>query len=138
MILVNFIYRAIEHDDIMEICDQKSSENGRDELIQNYVAICNRALEGNRNKFPFKQIFSALERVTTAEPVEVVVADTAQTYAFHFGTDGIKVLPHGDCEGCNCIRKWTTNSQYLHKVVTDPNIYIQNPAKLNWDWMYGD
>ncbi len=121
----------------MEFCDHTSSENSRDDLINDYVAICNKALKGSRTRFPFKQIFSALEKANAADAIEVVVSDTSQTYAFFFDARGVRVKRHDDCENCNCVRKWTTTSDYLQKVVENPQAYMQNPAKLNWDWMYG-
>lgn len=138
LILVNFNYSHILDDEIMEFCDQTPSENIRDDLIHHYVAICNQALESNRDKFPYKQIFSALEKLNAQDPIEVFVADTLQTYAFYFSNDGVKVFKHDDCDECNCIRKWTTTSRYLNNVVTEPDLYIQNPARLNWDWLYGN
>lgn len=136
MILVNSIFGSIKHDVKMETCDQTSSQNSRDELIKEYVSICNRALEQGRSRFPFKQIFKALEKASEADVVEVVVLDTAQTYAFHFDASGINVENHADCKDCQCVRQWTTSSKYLRDVVKNPQAYIQNPAKLNWDWMY--
>lgn len=107
-------------------------------LIERYVDICNRALLQNRDRFPFKQILGAAQKAESERPVEVVLSDAIppETYVFCLKSDGIEVKPHILCDDCICVRSWNTSITYLQDVAKNAQAYINNPAKLDWEWMY--
>lgn len=107
-------------------------------ILENYVAVCNEAMQANKDRFPFKQILGAAQRKERNQPVEVVLSDVhpPEIYVFRLQESGLGVQPHDTCENCDCIRSWKTQLSYLRNVAQNPGEYIDNPAKLDWDWIY--
>ena len=108
------------------------------DLLKHYINICNQALLQNKERFPFKQILGAAKDAEYEQPVEVVVSDTKplETYVFRLKAGGVEVKPHALCGDCACVRSWNTDTSYLQNVIKNPKAYIENPAMLNWEWMY--
>ena len=109
------------------------------DLIERYANVCNQALLQNKERFPFKQILGAARDAERERPVEVVISDAVppEVYVFRLKSDGVEVKPHLRCSDCTCVRSWNTNMSYLRNVTQNPYVYIKNPAKLDWEWMYG-
>ena len=91
----------------------------------------------NRERFPYKQILGAAKRNERGKIIEVCVIDdeTSPSYAMVLGQGGLTAQPHDQCENCNCDKQWNIKRSYLEEVAKDPDSYIENPAKLDWDWM---
>jgi len=108
------------------------------DLIQDYVGVCNQAIEENANRFPFQQILGAAREMNTAQEIEVNILDWGhkETYVFVMGRKGLSVKSHDECGACSCVRSWSVSKDYLEQVAEESNSYIKNPAKMNWDWMY--
>ena len=111
---------------------------GDDLLIKSYVDVCNQALAAHSNKFPFKQILGAASQADRGKKIEVSLFGDGEGSSYVFTMEGsrIHVTPHGGCHNCNCDRKWQIEKEYLEQVKKDPMTYIQNPAKINWEWLY--
>lgn len=109
-----------------------------DYAIKLYVSICNKALALNKDKFPFKQILGAAQKSEQGKKIEIQLAgdNVINSYVFSIENDQIIVTPHALCDQCDCDRKWHMEWPYLHEVLQDPENYIKNPAKINWDWIY--
>ncbi len=107
-----------------------------DDLMQAYLNICNAALERNKDRFPFKQIFEAARKQDFVRKIEVQIQEYNKTYVMQIKNNSIVCGPHGECGSCQCDGKWFVSNRYLFSVVQNPKIYIQNPARLNWEWMY--
>jgi len=106
-------------------------------LIGRYMQVCNTALEKNKERFPFKQILGAARRAEQGRKIELLIdGDRQHSFVIEIKGERIMVEPHGDCPNCNCDRRWNVSSAYLNDVVTEPEAYISNPARLNWEWMY--
>lgn len=109
----------------------------RYELFQGYVDICNRALERNKDRFPFKQVLGAAQKAGTKRMVEVQIIDDRP------GSDFLIRLVHNKIEGvlsetrgdCRCGGRWRVARSYMEEVVRNPGPYIRNPARLDWEWM---
>ena len=108
------------------------------DLVTTYVDICNQALQQNCDRFPFKQILGAARISEKDHPIEVnVTSDICkESYVFRLNGHGIEVAPHTRCEHCDCVRTWDVSKDYLEMVTQSPAAFIQNPAKINWEWMY--
>lgn len=108
------------------------------DLIERYVAVCNQAIEHNRNRFPFKQILNAVQEAEGQPLIEVVIdgCDQNETYVFQMREDKLTVRPHGDCKNCECVRSWNAMPSYLEQVTQNPAVYVDNPAMLDWEWIY--
>lgn len=108
-----------------------------DYAIKSYVSICNRALEENKNKFPFKQIMNAAQNIDDGKKVEVQIAgaDAIDSYIFVLDKNHISVMPHSNCKNCQCDGQWHIEWQYLLEVLKHPDSYIKNPAKIDWSWI---
>jgi hypothetical protein len=107
-------------------------------LLKQYLDVCHQAMISNKNRFPFKQILSAAKKAGTGNTIEINITDTSSknSYVLKLQNEGVSLKPHGNCQNCKCDRKWLISEEYLQEVVKQPEIYIQNPAKLNWEWMY--
>lgn len=110
------------------------------ETIQRYASICNVALYKNAARFPFKQILSAAERTTHGRAVEVEIADQGKVedtkYVFRLAQGRIHVEAHTCGKSCRCDGTWRVDKSYLDSVINNAPAYIENPALINWDWLY--
>ncbi len=109
-----------------------------DDLMKCYLDVCNQALALNKERFPFREILGAAEKSEQGKIIEVNIidADPNISYAMTLGGDGIVAVPHSACTDCKCDRKWQVTKNYLEDVAKNPQNYMQNPAKINWEWMY--
>lgn len=117
-----------------------SSENLGAELRQ-YISICNNVIACNRQRFPFAQIWRALEDKLDGKPLEFVVArheeDGHQWAVFLEGE--IRVV-EGSEASLGPVKAGTKKValSYLKAVLDDPSRYIANPALIDWDWVFAD
>jgi len=132
---VNLFLFALMHSFGMNVINQENC----DDLIQCYLDVCNRALAMNKDRFPFKQILGAAQDAERDRIIEVDVTDSypKQSYMMNINGDHIVAKPHGDCDDCQCDRQWSVTRSYLRDVVQNQETYIQNPANIDWRWMYG-
>lgn len=109
-----------------------------DDLMQRYLDVCNQAMALNKDRFPFKQILSAAKASECGKIIEVHVVEglPGASYAMTFGSDGLVFEPHSACSDCNCDREWSVSKGYLEDVAKNPEYYIRNPARIDWEWMY--
>lgn len=136
--MVNSSFHISRHLKGMDTPSEKKLVLERNDLINRYVSVCNEALLENRDRFPFKQILGAAKKNEKNHSVEVWVrgGGAHSLYVFRLRDDGIVASSHDDCDGCACVRSWDVSAAYLEDVVRDPQTYIDNPAKLDWEWMY--
>ena len=102
------------------------------ELVERYLEVCNQAIHKNQDIFPYKQMLEASEAFQGAGWRFTVYDDEPKgSYRFHLKDDYIEMEPcekeHED--------GWALNTSYLHKVTQNPQEYINNPMKLDWDWL---
>ena len=107
-----------------------------EQVFQQYLEICNRAIELNKGKFPYTEIWGArLKALEDELKVEAIVYDDRPKAAFMLRlTKEMKIeivekreLPPEDA--------WPFTYQYLKRVVDNPEKYLENPAKLEWGWL---
>lgn len=109
-----------------------------EEVFKRYLTVCNQAIEANKERFPFKQILLAARERNKDRIVEVEVFDTRplETYALYWGPSGALFKRHENCENCECDAKWRVSLNYLKQVTKNPQLYVSNPAMIDWEWLY--
>jgi len=105
--------------------------------------VCNQALHLNKDRFPFKQILGAACRAENGNMIELHIIDNQKTelnqaanYTITINQKEIIAKPHSECGECECIRQWSIEKDYLQQVSDNPQKYINNPAHINWEWMF--
>ena len=116
---------------------QKNKEAQDYELIfQQYLEICNRAIEQNKNKFPYTEIwgarFKALEKEAT---LHAIVYDDRPKVEFMLRLTRDMKIEIVEKKAITPEEDWPFSYQYLKRVVDNPQEYIDNPAKLEWGWL---
>ncbi len=119
----------------MEPAQKTDEARDYEEVFQKYLEICNQALERNKNKFPYTEIWGARFKALKADAtLHAIVYDDRPKAAFMLRlTKDMKI---------EIIEKktisedeWPFTYQYLKRVVEHPQEYIDNPAKLEWGWL---
>ncbi|MEX0298162.1 MAG: hypothetical protein AB3N28_03770 [Kordiimonas sp.] len=107
--------------------------------LKQYLSVCNTIVACNRERFPFAQIWRALEDKLADHIVEFVVAsheeEGRQWVLFSDGR--IRSLdgpPLSQKTARTVVKK--VSLHYLQDVINDPPRYIANPALIDWDWVF--
>lgn len=107
-----------------------------EQVFLQYLEICSRAIEQNKGKFPYTEIWgSRLKNLKEDIKIHAVVFDDRPKLAYMLRLTKEmkieiaekKVLPPED--------GWPFTYQYLKRVVDHPKEYIENPARLEWGWL---
>ena len=107
-----------------------------EQLLRTYVEVCNQALRENSERFPFKQILGAAKADGMDTAIEVNVVGASEAYVFRVKDIGIEMQRHEECPDCRCVRKWVVQAYFLEQVSKTPEVSVENPAKINWEWMF--
>jgi hypothetical protein len=105
------------------------------ELFEQYLSVCNQAIEQSKDHFPYKEMWKAGKTIMGDHRIECTVYDNRPKASYSLGLEkdahltDIKKEKNPDRKG------WKVNYSYLKEVVEHPEKYIQNPAKLDWDWL---
>lgn len=115
-----------------------------DELFQQYVAVCNQALEKNRHVDEFYRPFRDAEANVDGAPTSVMVFDgehekPVTTFAISLFKGRVNIYSHaveppdhaGEAEFV-----WRVSTDYLRSVTADPQTYVEDPKKLDWHWVF--
>ena len=112
------------------------------DLIDRYVAVCNEALRLNRDRFPFRQIWNALNANQQDYKSYIYITDgdyiDKRCYIFQSNDQGITSHLVQAPENNKAKRCWYLPLAYLTTVTNDPQTYINNPALLDWGWLHSD
>lgn len=106
-----------------------------------YLIICNNIISCNKERFPFAQIWRALEERLAGKPLEFVVArhedDGGQWAVF---LEGEVRLVDRASTNLGALKAGTKKVAlpYLDAVLDDPSRFIANPALIDWDWVFAD
>ena len=107
-----------------------------EKIFQQYLEVCNQAIEQNKTKFPYTEIWDARLEVMTEEATlqAIVYDDRPQLSCMLRLTKDMKIeimekkaIPPDDT--------WPFTYKYLKRVVDHPKEYIDNPARLEWGWL---
>jgi hypothetical protein len=106
-------------------------------LFTSALHVMNEALDKNRDKTPYKQIIDALDRAAEGERFGVAIYEDDPEAPFDFYTIAyrngqLELVEHG--KGDTAVN-WKTPRSYLRELVDNRKEYIENPAKMDWDWV---
>ena len=113
----------------------KDHSNEYDQLFKEYLKICNRALEANKDSFPYKQIWGATENFLEDHSIKLAVYDDMPKGCYSLHLKDKKIQSSDNCDVSDAKDAWRVNLSYLQHVVKNPDEYIDHPAKLDWDWL---
>ncbi|MCS5597843.1 MAG: hypothetical protein NZ828_11385 [Alphaproteobacteria bacterium] len=105
-------------------------------LFVQYLDVCNRAIDANKHRFPFKQIMESVRDVQTHKNVEVIILDDHPPVSCVICFDDNQKITTQPAIGVRGLQKWRVSKAYLENVINNPDEYIQNPAKIDWEWLY--
>lgn len=115
-------------------------DKGNDnDLFQRYLEICNEALESNKDKFPYREIWEALKQREQDKNVKVRIIDDhpESDIMIKRQNQQLKAVPLKGEGKDETTEEWFVTKSYLEDVVKHPDSYIENPALINWDWISG-
>ena len=107
-----------------------------EKVFQQYLEICNLAIEKNRNPFPYTEIWNARFNALEAEAtLHAVVYDDRPKVAFTLRLTKDMKIQIVEKKPITRQDEWPFTYQYLKRVVDNPQEYIDHPAKLEWGWL---
>jgi len=126
------------------VCDALIMD--QEDLFKSYINICNQALDKNKDRFPFNRLFHGVESANNIMPARVKIVDDTGQPEFHLQLNNGEVQYdikqcQNECLSCHSrcgggqSDVWTVRTSYLKDVVKNPTEYIENPAKLDWEWV---
>lgn len=106
-------------------------------LFTQYINIVNQAIGENRDRFPYAQALTAAEKMMGDKSINVAVYDQDPDQPHDYFTikldDGTFDLEqHGKGDGDVL---WSVPNDHLKEVVDNPEPYLEEPAKLDLDWL---
>lgn len=105
-------------------------------IFERYLDICNQAIEKNKDKFPYMEIWQARwKELGHDNIVHCAVYDDRPKiiYTLQLTEDmKIKVIKKDPSVSENV---WPFKYSYLRHVVANPQEYIEHPANLDWGWL---
>jgi len=120
----------------MEAAQKIKDAHEYEQVFQEYLEICNRAIEQNKNKFPYTEIWGSRFRTLEAEAVlHAVVYDDRPKMEFMLRLTRDMKIEIVKKKTVTTEDEWPFTYQYLKRVVDNPQEYIDNPAKLEWGWL---
>jgi len=116
---------------------QTENINATTKLFIEYLDTCNTAIRRHDDEFPYKQLISlADDKLGDKEIGVAVYADDPDSphdfFTIEMKDGAFHFLEHG--KNAPDIA-WRTPRQHLQQVVDNPDRYIDNPSKLDLDWI---
>lgn len=102
-------------------------------IFERYLGICNQAIEKNKHKFPYMEIWKAKQKSLGADNIlRCAVYDDRPkiVYALKL-TEDMKIKIVEKAQNISD-EVWTYKYSYLKHVVDNAGEYIEHPANLDW------
>jgi len=107
-----------------------------EKVFQEYLKICNQAIEQNKSKFPYTEIWGARMKLMEKDAkVEAIVYDDRPKLSYMLRLTKDMKIEIAEKKEIPPDEAWPFTYQYLKRVVDHPQEYIENPAKLEWGWL---
>ena len=106
------------------------------QLVTKYLDVVNRSLQANRDHFPWKQIIAKGETTWSGKNIGLGInepgREVPETYTIKFVNGSFVNDGPGKVD---TTYTWEADKAFMEKVVANPQEYIDNPMKINWDWV---
>ena len=112
----------------------RRTERPIDDLFNQFLEVCNQAMEAHKDEFPYKQIWEAAEQLQREKGLHVTIYDDEPKGDFQLRLQDKHIELLSDSED-DSGEGWRINKSYMKRVVENPEEYIEEPAKLDWDWL---
>ena len=114
-----------------------ASELQTEALFAQYIDVVNQSLGQNRDRFPYKQMIGAGERIFGDKEIGVSVyrdepGRPEDYFTIKLSGGTFAVVGHGKKSPSV---EWNVNRRHLENVVEEPRPYIDSPVKLDLDWL---
>ncbi len=120
----------------MEPAQKTKDAKEYEQVFQQYLEICNQAIEKNRDKFPYTEIWGArFKELKDETTLHAIVYDDRPKVAFMLRLTPDMKIEIVEKKPVPTADEWPFTYQYLKRVVDNPQEYIANPAKLEWGWL---
>ncbi len=118
----------------------KESQKPYRDILLRYVDVCNKVMSANRQRFPYRQIWSAGEHALSGRSVVLALHDdgTLARCVVAMGEASISVeMVNPSQSPCQCqqLTVYPVKLGYVLEVITEPDRYIADPSLINWDWL---
>ena len=113
--------------------DELSTEN----LVKQYLNICNDILLKQRDTTPYKEIISLIKQALDQYETIIlrIINDEDKTlgiYTTQFIADQFKPIGVPNSESPTT---FVISQNYLKEVIDNADYYAEHPLALNWDWL---
>jgi len=120
----------------MQTLEKISEATDYEQVFQQYLEICNRAIEQNKNKFPYTEIWGTrLKEMKEEMDIHAVIFDDRPKLVYKLRLTPDMKIEIAEKKEMTVEDAWPFMYQYLKRVVDNPQEYIENPAKLEWGWL---
>jgi len=110
---------------------EANQEQDYEQVFQKYLEICNQAIEQNKNKFPYTEIWGARFNSLEKEAMlRAIIYDDRPKAAFMLRLTKDMKIEIAEKKPLPPEEEWPFTYQYLKRVVDNPKDYIDNPANL--------
>ena len=103
-------------------------------LFDRFLEIYNRAMHVHKDRFPYKHIWEAAEQMQEDADWHLTVYDDEPKGDYVLCLQDkhlllVQTLQPSDPSG------WRMNLSYIKEVIENPQCYIDDPARLDWEWL---
>ena len=112
----------------------KETQDEYNDLLRQYISICNDAMNTDNGDFPLRKTWAAILQHLEGERVEFAVRDDRPKAVMSVDLGKSAMKPANE-ESKGQHSDWTFDYSFLRKVVDNPKDYINDPTKLDWDWL---
>ncbi|MDR3424666.1 MAG: hypothetical protein P4M13_06255 [Alphaproteobacteria bacterium] len=105
-------------------------------LFGRYLSVCNQALEKNKDRFPYREIWKArLESPWQSYSFDCAVYDDRPklAYALQLTRDMRIIVTEKLWD--EPLDAWPFAYSYLERVANNPQHFIDRPSDLDWGWL---
>lgn len=116
--------------------EETESVEEYERIFERYLEVCNQALEKNKDRFPYKEIWEA--RVTSLGQdivLQCAVYDEKPKVIYTLKLTKEMKIEIIQKEPVTREDIWPFKYSYLKDVVENPQKFIDHPADLDWGWL---
>ena len=109
-------------------------QNEYEDLLQDYVSVCNRVLQENRDRFPYSHIWRAAEEALSGRAIKFAVFDDQPKAECTISIEA-NVLSEKTEALQDEAPVMRLSAQYMEDVVSNPEKYVGDPSLIDWGWL---